>query len=113
MNDHSEDTNVGARLIWFGLAMLAAMVAAGLLVFPAPPIIGAAPFFPAGLFFSRRGLTPLVVGWGIYLGLLVLLLKARTSRQVSMVFLILLVLLGVNVGGCKHVADNTRLPHTI
>lgn len=113
MNDASGEMEVYRRVIWFAVAMLAAMVLAGLLVFPAPPVVGVAPLFPAGLLFFWRGWPAPILGWAIYIGLLGLLLKARTSGQIALVFLVVCIVLAVNVGGCKYMADNTRLPHSI
>ena len=108
--------SVAMRAMWWAGAFFGAMLLTALIVMPSPLAIAFAPFFPEGLFFfvyTRGSETALLLGWTVYLALGWLLLRTRSARWFAIVYLVLCLCLAVNVGGCKHIADNTRLPHTI
>jgi hypothetical protein len=107
----------GLRLAYFAGAMLLGMLVTATIVLPHPAAVALAPLFPEGLFFflhkKQQPLLLVLLGWSVYIGLAWLLLRAASSRWFAAVFLVLGLCLVVNVGGCKHIADNTRLPHSI
>ena len=108
--------SVRGRLLCVAAAFAVAVLLTALLVFPHPLIVGLIPLFPEGLFFfapRKAMLLTLVIGWAVYFALVFFLLKTASSRTFALLFVVLCACLAVNVGGCKHIADNTRLPHTI
>ena len=71
------------------------------------------PFFPQGLYAFLPKRQAWVAGWATYLILTIFLLRSRTRTRYFALFVVLCALLAVNIGGCKHVANTTRLPHAI
>ena len=86
-------------------------IAVLLVVCPAPQGIMMIPFFPLGLAFvfrvhdSNNG-TAIVIGWMVYLALGVLVLTARTNRRFYSLYIVLLLLLLLNVGGYHSIFEN-------
>lgn len=116
MKTEPGELSVRGRLLCVVAAFAVALLLTGLLVFPHPLVIGVIPLFPQGLFFlapRKAMLLTMAGGWAVYFALGFFLLKAGSSRTFALLFLVLCVCLAVNVGGCKFVADNRRLPHTI
>jgi hypothetical protein len=105
--DDAEALSRRRRLgLWFG-AWAVALIATGLLQqldYPSGfEIVGAAPLFPAGLFFFTRrggGLLPAILVYGVLLGIL---LRTTEKGLCYIVLAVLCVLLAINVYGCQHV----------
>jgi hypothetical protein len=107
------EISVRRRLAYFATAWAIALGLTWVFTIPDPVMIIAAPFFPGGLFFFLPREAAVIAGWASYLTLSFFLLSARTWGRYKVLLVVLCVLLAVNVPGCGHVVNNTRLPHTI
>lgn len=110
------ELSVRRRVAWAAGAFAAALLLTALIVFPNPIAVAFLPFFPEGLFFFvyvKGSIVALLLGWATYLALVLFLLMTGTARKSVFVFVVLCACLAVNVGGCKYIADNMRLPHSI
>jgi hypothetical protein len=85
-----------------------------------PSSLLAAPFFPIGLVAVwpngvDKAITPsmtqLLLGWGLYLALHSIILRARKADTFYVFYVALCLLLLLNVGGCQRVLDSAAGIH--
>jgi len=111
--DDEPEMSLRARVILSATAWAIALVLTLLIVFPVPAGVAFLPLFPEGLFVFLPKRPAVVIGWVTYLVLMIFLLRSRTSTRFFVLFGVLCLLLAVNIPGCKHIADNTHVPHSI
>jgi len=111
--DDEPEISLRARVVFCAVAWAIALILTLLFVLPHPMAIVLLPFFPEGLFVFLPRRPAAVIGWATYLVLMIFLLRSRTSTRYFVLFGVLCVLLAVNIPGCKHIADNKHLGHSI
>jgi hypothetical protein len=111
--DEQPEITLRARVAFCAITWAFALILTLLIVFPAPVGVVFLPSFPEGLFVFLPGRQAMVVGWATYLILTTFLLRSRTRSRYFVLFAVLCALLAVNIPGCKHIADNTHVPHSI